>query len=325
MTQDQTPTLTQELSLLERKRRALIRVVNISGSLERLRLGYEAMLHLGQSDTPLPISAMQLFDHLGRKIRNLSDAEVKVRLAGLDKKLLRAQSEISDAIPQLANPQSSDEVLENFSQQIRDFQRIAHTNIALRVLIGRRHIELPPLKLNIPVEKIKANITTVSSKERNCRTRVRDQIQSMRVEIQRIIHGSLCSETQKQILAAMDEALKENIEHIQAGKSINELPTPVEDFQLNTVANQTSESTPLPHPIVEESGNTPAMGQPQSPPQSKDHKATAPLTHSQARPKGLVKRFKIWLSTPWNVGWRDIDMDQDKNSPPAPQDKRSKT
>ncbi|WP_020405720.1 hypothetical protein [Hahella ganghwensis] len=319
MTQDQPSTLTQELSLLERKRRALIRVANITASLERLRLGYEAMLHLGQTDSPLPISAMQLFDQLGRKIRNLSDAEVKLRLGGLDKKLLHAQKVINQAIPQLVDPESSDKVLESFSQQIRDFQRLAHTNIALRVLIERRHIELPPLELNIPLDQIKSNISAVTTKERTCRSKVKKQIESMRVDFQRIIYSGLCSDSQKQVLQAMDAALIENIEHIQAGKSISDLPTPVEDLELNTVANQTSETPPLPHPkVTEQPRVSPAVSVDKTESQQDkqhpvgDKSSTSPSGKTPR--KNLIKRFQIWLSTPWHVGWKDIDRDKDKDN-----------
>ena len=336
MTQEDTPNLTQELRLLERKRQALIRVVRLTSSLEKLRQGYEAMLHLGQKDNPLPISAVKLFDQLGRKVRNLSDTDIKLRLGGLDKRVLLSQQQVGNALTELIDPNCTDLQIETVSQQIRDFQRLTHTDIALRVLMGKRRLEVPPLKLAFPLAELKAKISEVTHQERDCRAKVSERIDAIRVDLQRIVYSGLCSAAQKSVLEAMDEALKENIAHINAGNSIEELPTPVEDFELETVANYQVEPAPLkpeplPQPIVDEqpaTGETAGVGEGQSlaanTPPSKvatpQSLKSTPATQSSslkdaAKPprSGWIKRFQVWLSTPWDVSWKDTD----KENPPA--------
>ncbi len=336
MTREDSPNLAQELRFLERKRQALLRVVRLTASLEKLRQGYEAMLHLGQKDHPLPINAVKLFEQLGRKVRNLSDTDIKLRLNGLDKLVLKSQLQVSNAVAELTDPKCSDLQLETVSQQIRDFQRLAHTDIALRVLVERRRIEIPPLKLSLPIDELKTKISEVTHQERHCRVKVSERINAMRVDLQRIIHSGLCSEAQKSLLGAMDDALKENIAHINAGKSIEDLPTPVEDFELETVANyQIEPASPLPQPIVEEPSATSAthatipqksqsrMEESQTansgkPSGTSTRQTTTETSELASKPKaaakpartGLVERFKIWLSTPWEVSWKDTDKDK---------------
>ncbi|MDG9667998.1 hypothetical protein ONV78_09665 [Hahella sp. CR1] len=304
-------SITKQISVLEKKRSALLRLVRATSSLEKLRQSFQAVLQLGATKMTLSTSALKSFESLGRKVRNLPDSEVKVRLGNLDDHVQSNLGRVTEMALQLVDAEEAiDEKFEEINLVVGDFSRYARTSIAMRVLLERRGVKIAPLKISLPVEDIKRRLSRVCEQEKSCRKQAEEQIVSMHEDIGVMLSNPTCTGMQRQVLEAVDTALMDNLEHIQAGKSLADLPTPIEEIELETprpgAVTKTAEEKESAQEKEQAAKSREAPPHPPEKAKKPSAKQAAQPESSPKRPSGVMGRFLEWLNTPWSVGWKDL-------------------
>ena len=306
---------TAELSHLELQRQVLERLVRVARSLETLKHGLESVLDQGHADQPLRPELEATFHTLGGKIRNMSDAEVLLRLKKLDRALAVSFHRIQPWIEaENAEPDSAED-LSDAIELIAGFRRYAQTGLALRVLMRRRGVAVPDLVLPLERERLTQQLATLRAREGEARNEVVGQLQAMAREMDRLLAVEASGEAMRQMLEAVRQDLVANIQHIKAGKPMHELPVPIEDVVLETPAAQKADAAPdIPkataeRPAKEVSGKVVPenlvsekvkSGPAAEAPSATDGEPSGPRRHN------LLSDFLVWLKSPWGVRWRDI-------------------
>jgi len=316
--------VADELTLLEQRRVALERLIRIGQSLEALQQGLQAVTDL-KTSSALPDAAVRTFEALGRKIRNLSDAQVKVRLDTLDAKVatkLKLVLGLADEL-QPDQAQTADGArLAVINDLVDEFKKHAQTAVALRVLLTRRGVDVEPLALSVPEQTLRERLTFIASREHQCRGAVVQQVKQLRSDVQRLLANPSCKPTLKAVMTAVLDALQANLVHLNEGKPVSSLPTPIADIAFDTTpfsGVSYVESAPEARPGPDESepdvpmpvNSSAATATPASSPAK--NKERVPTAASPAAKPGFWRRFKNWIDTPWHVGWKDIERTPDKS------------
>ncbi len=310
--------VADELTLLEQRRVALERLIRIAQSLEALQQGLQAVSEL-KSSRALPDAAVRTFEALGRKIRNLSDAQVKLRLNTLDHKVatkLKLVLGLADELQPDQEQRADGARLALINDLVDEFKKHAQTAVALRVLLSRRGVEVEPLALSVPEETLRERLTFIASREHQCREAVVQQVDQLRADVQTLLANPNCKPALRAVLMAVLEALHANLAHLHEGKPVSSLPTPIADIAFDTTPfSGVSYAEPAPE-AVPGSGKTDA-GEPVSVSSSATaatpassptkNKAAGPTAVSPTAKPGFWRRFINWINTPWHVGWKDLE------------------
>ena len=302
-----TVDFSQEIIRIDAGRNALQRLLDVTLALEKLRMGLESSLELGKPKIELPSDTIKLYLALGKKIRNLSDRDILLRLKGLDQ---RVKSNLEAIIPlieffdlALTNSPHTREI-STMIDKIGTFPQRAKTAVALRVLLHKRGLESPALQLPIPISVIREKLGLVEHQEREHRKKSEGAMKEIESDLSRLLNNRHQPKAMRDILKAAMADMARNREHLQAGLSIEELPASIEHINFNIEAVPTAEITPAPSA---ESNDSAGDHEPSAAPPTPARKASPPKSHK------LWRKFNVWLTTPWTVRWRDIkDSNKDK-------------
>ncbi|MEJ2444115.1 MAG: hypothetical protein P8Y42_11755 [Exilibacterium sp.] len=294
-----------QLSALEVRRTAVARLVNIAHTLEWLRQGLESVVRLNDAPEDFPASILQLYDALGHKMRNLSDTEVTLRLERLDKKVNLNLKAITTTVAKLERMP----LLTGLDEKIDTFRRLSQTAVALRVLLTRRGQKVAPLKLALPIARLKKSLHSVKREEQAARQRVVEEIIEFERELQQLQALETPDSPMQNMIEDVLQDLAANREHLILGGSIQALPVQMDAIDLgsDTALEVPQEAASTPATVtesadshIESATNHPREGSaPQPTAKTEKNEPTAPS-------KSIWRRFLYWLNTPWNVSWRDI-------------------
>ncbi|MFE8070388.1 hypothetical protein QQM79_04960 [Marinobacteraceae bacterium S3BR75-40.1] len=298
---------TRALHYLEERRHFLERLVAAAGTIEALKHSMENMLDQGSRDGGESPHMARFIESLGRKVRNLSDAEVRLRLEKLDRRLRRLFKTLTPIIEHICAGDTAieDMPLAAAEDDVGTLKRVAQTALALRGLLARRGIEVPDLRLPLDRGKLKAQLSTISHEEQGARRSVIQQVRALGGELRQMLARDDLPQSMVALLEQMMAGLRENLAHLKAGKSVLELPLDIESVSfLETPAP--SGSTPITSSEANaEAGTEPAALSPYQAPESTAINDGAEVPPAGPRPN-LFKAFRIWISSPWNVTWQDI-------------------
>src|SRR5690606_8761963 len=205
---------------------------------------------------------------------------------------------------------------------VDEFKKHAQTAVALRVLLTRRGMDVEPLALSVPEQTLRERLTFIASREHQCRGAVVQQVKQLRSDVQRLLANPSCKPALKAVMTAVLDALQANLVHLNEGKPVSSLPTPITDIAFDTTpfsgvsyVESAPEAIPGPDesepgvPMPTNSSAATAMpaSSPASPASPAKNKATVPTAASPVTKPGFWRRFKNWINTPWHVGWKDIE------------------
>jgi len=308
---DNSLTFNQQVALLEKKRAVLLGLIRLTEALDQLRIALQGALQLGiGGPIQLSLADMRSFEKIRKRVAGLSVAEMHSGIQHLDQRVHHGLAEISQLALQLVDDaQASLLDLEQINPHLHEFNRLARTSIAMRVLLARRGRSLPPLQFELPRGEIEQRLAGVEQKEQSIGQTLVRHIGGMRNDLALILGNPACVESQRQFYRQMDQALAADLAHIEAGRSLSALPMPIESIEVAgdqpgaTAASATAAPAAAePAAASEAAPRAPAADLPAS----ASPLAVAHADTPSAAAPGFIGRLKTWLNSPWDVGWKDV-------------------
>ncbi len=290
-------SLAQQIALLEKKRAVLSGLMQLIISLEQLRAGLEAVLLLGGNAAALSAQEQRSLEVIRQRVSNLEDHALRLAVQQLDKQVSGELEQLITLSLSLADDLRLDmSQLSQLNQHANSFNRNARTLIAMRALLNQRGEVLPPLQFPLPKAEIAQRLQQFDNHEQQVRQQAVEHIEGMRTDISVMLANPACSEAQQQTFTALNQALSDNLQHIREGRSLTELPMPIDDFEVSGG----TQKTPAPQPAAVE--EAPAAS-------AEIVTDTAPedSPNAEISPPGLIRRIGRWLNSPWNQGWKSND------------------
>lgn len=282
---------------LKEKRDALKKLIQITQAVGRLNMGLQATLLLGKPSSQISKRAIAAYETLSEKTRMLPAEQLKMRSARLDEmahktlgRILEIAAFDDNQLEQSLHVQQgkNEEQTQSLDEFLTQFRRNAQTAIAIRVLLRERGVFTPAVTWPFPEKEIKSRITLLKKKENTQRSKIKENIKTMQMDVQNILYNSNMPEELKNIAQRAQTDLGKNLNHLESGKSLDEMPITVEVIELSAVED--CEDIPQEyHPPAMDSGKTNKL---------------QPIKNAHL---GFVDKLKIWIDTPWSTSWKGID------------------
>jgi len=289
-----------ELALISEQKAALENVIKISLAITNLQKGLNAVLLLGKSQSKIPKAYLQRYDLIKTGIMNQPSSKLKDSLELLDDYIGSAMQNVMDIVERgetaLAESDSSSAVLDNIQENIHheleDFKRKSQTAVVIRLLLRERGIGTKELPVSVPKEVIKEKITELNQKEKTCRKRIHKELTVMDGYVSNVLDNPGLPDAIKQEMLATKASIEMNIEHLETGRSIEQLPVVFDIVEMGSEEDHKYAFTPtslLPEAPADVTATTPTEQD--------------PLLRQR---RSFFSRLYEWATTPMNVGWKDI-------------------
>lgn len=303
MSTDPSPlTPTRALQQLEQRRHILERLVAAARTIEALKHSMAHMLAQGDGPSSQTPHLSRFIEALGQKVRNLSDAEVQLRLNKLDRRQRELLAQLQPLIEQI---QTADTALEELplasaEETIGTFRRLAQTGLALRGLLARRGLKVPELRLPFDQEQLQRQLQAINGEEQKARRSVIRQVREIGGEIRQLLDRQDLPPHMHKLLEEMLQGLQANLAHLKAGKSVLDLPLDIEATAFIEPAPGAVEAK---EHAAWDAEPTPAGATTRAGPAgaSRIQEAQPP-----GKPPSLPRAVWLWVCSPWDVSWRDI-------------------
>lgn len=297
-THTQSVNPTTELELIQRKRTALQKLVQLTTTLNRLLQGLQAVLLTGRQIADIPAKLVEQFQSLGEKLQGHSTDTLKNTLSTTD---LRIQSDIRHVL-QLTRMDdhelgkhlggSGTKLIDNLNQNLDnyagDFKKKAQTSIALRLVLKARNIVTRALKLPVPESFLEQQIAALDVRETECKKRIHQNMHSLDADLDTMLLREDCPEEIKQQLLQIKKQMQQNIQHFESGKQLDEMPIMYESIELSAAPQDVAR-------VEAES----------QPPEDEPADTITPAPTRKRPPKSFFGRIWFWLKSPMNVKWKD--------------------
>lgn len=294
-------TSTQTLQQLEESRHFLQQLVQVAGVIEGLKLSLEHMLADGLDDTELEPYMARLVERLRNKVRGVSDQDLMLSLEKLDRRLRAAFVKLSPFIGQV---ESGEDLVETLSlttavADVASFKRQAQTVLAMRGVLTHRGLAVPEFRLPLDRDSLVEQLHAVIRQEQSARRAVVLHIRSLGGEIQQMLKRTDLPQSMHDLMQQLLLGLRENMEHLKAGRSISDLPLAIEAVSF-------VEAPPQPERSTEVAIGT-SVAEEVSDATSNSVLATASEPTDRAeRPPSLLRAVWLWIGSPWQVSWHDV-------------------
>ena len=297
MDKNKTASSAKKLALISEQRSVLEKVVKISLAITRLQTGLESMISLGKADSELSEEQVQAFEIISTSIQHQPTDKLKSAVAHLDSYIHNAFFGVLTLVEQgekwlsadTIDPVEFEKTHHNIHRNLNIFRRKSQTAVVVRLLLKKRGINTPPFDLPIPEADITEKVSELKDKEKSCRHRIDKEIDVMVIYVDKLLETKGLPEATVKEMQDVKDSLQKNKQHLRAGKSIEELPIVFEIIEMgNEQTNYYLDNEPLDD---------------DSPTENKELLETSP----EKIQRGFFNRVKAWLSTPLNVGWKDID------------------
>ncbi len=293
--------LQSDLNSLAQSKALLASAIDIVRYLERIQLSLETVAVMGADAHKIPAEAKRFFLNLGNKITQLPAHQLRAYLGKLDELICTDL----DRIVSIADGAVTPDLLEDANalfgldetavkKLINEFERRTRTSVSMRVLMIRRGLKVDVLVIPIAEEVLQGRIEQLDEKEKECTGHIQKEIVAMKQDVELILEHHPCSDTLKKQLEAVRDELQQNLEHIRAGKSIDELPFPIE------VAEGTDTNVWQTPPEPESKAEEPEPAEPARP--VADDATTA--NAQETSPRGFFGTLWVYLTTPNHVNWK---------------------
>ncbi len=298
---------TSQLSVLTKKRLALESLIRITVSIQTQQQSLQELSVIARPSQDIPVKLISHIKLLSEKLGNLSVSEIIQRLEAIERVMTKGLNRLLSFVQvdpnQLRDELLEDPTIDNFVDAIGNFKRRTQTAVALRFLLNDRGVAIAPFSMDIPQESIFEHIETLKIKEKHCVKQIRKEIVDIMKISEKMIQDKSFSDAMKSDIIKVQQAMQVNLEHLDSGGKINELPNVFETIVLESPV---SESLLIEEPVgdlkipSEQAVNKEPAKNIQQPIRKKNNLET------QREPKSFWGSIKIWLSSPWKVSWRSI-------------------
>lgn len=299
MTPSKQHDSTEIMRSLERKRRALQEIINLTQMVEHLQDSLQAVMLLGKGDQQIPKQATALFKNLDERLRGhpasqleellqLQEDVIRNDLAQI-MQMVNVEDDVLSGAKKEETDAADDAARTDVLSLVEDFRTRVHTAIFIRVLIREQGASTKPLALAVSTEKLEQQIAYLDERHRSCRDKLKARHSDMLKEINQILISDRTPDIMVPVLRSVQDDLKANLAHLEANKPVETMPYKVEEHLLSDLSHPV-EAAPSPTPVQIDSRK----------PEQK------PIPTVFVRPRGFLQTLWLWLTTPTSVGWRVI-------------------
>jgi len=301
----------KELSKLTEKRLALESLIKITASIQTQQ---ESLLELSVIARPSQEFPAKLVAHiklLSEKIGDLPVTELIQRLEAIERVMAKGLGAILKLADLDANALRSEQIasisIDDFVGAIDNFKRRTQTAVALRYLLIGRGVAIAPFSLAVPQEAIVGHIESLKVKEKNCVKQIRKEIVEIIKDSDKMMEYDGLSEAMKTEISNVGQAMRINLEHLDNGGSVKEIPN---IFETIILESPITESIVIEEPMDESDEETNSENK------IREESLTAKKMSKriQGKPESFWTLFTKWLSSPWSVSWRSLKSGQKKNN-----------
>jgi hypothetical protein len=295
----------QQLDQISRKRQALEQLLLLAHQLSRMQGGMgmlQQMLKPSQAPGRKATALEQLCDALAPH----STEELRRQLAALDELIARELSSVvvlsrltrAEFIQRYCESKGAADAAALLEKQLEEFRRNSQANVAVRYVLHGRGIQLKAAELPISQEAVAQRLEALRTEEQQCREQLTQQARELLVDIDAAIANPDCSAAELARQMASKLRVEGTLKMLEQGRSFEDLPRELSGEDAPLVAR-------MARPEIE-TGNAARPAPPAAPKTAA--KQMAPV--KPEKPLGFWKKFKLWLNTPWETRWQDIDKDK---------------
>lgn len=298
---------SDELRLVRQHKETLQHVIKIARAVARLHKGLQAVLLLGRPTFKIPKHAIRFFDELSADVKQLPAKTLQQDLAAVDRlvradfdKILAVALDNEVHFPSNMTPSDQGRSHENevIHRLLDDFRRRAQTAVCLRVILRERGISTAPLTLPVAEEIIQQQIVTLEQKESRYKTKIRNEVSALQRDVDALLSKPTLPDPVKRELQETRAGLQLDMEHIDAGKDLDNLPFPIE-----SVESATPSSIEIGRPSDIQNAAIPNVPDPAA-------------EAAVEKKRGFFATLQLWLNTPWQVSWKKISSRRTDKSKP---------
>ena len=236
----QTPV--SELELLREKRKTLEQMVRIAEAVERLHHGLTASLLLGKPTHLIPKKVVESFEAMDEKTQMLPSKQLHRILEQLQSSIQQKLASIlqiaalddTDLLAVTSEPDAADNTPETL---LREYQKLAQTAVALRILLHARGEQTGPTELPVQADNIRQQISDIAKRENRCRSKVKQQVNHLIQDTQQLLKRKDLPNGMQEILQASIDAFQANLAHIEAGGNLQNMPVTMEIIEVADTEN----------------------------------------------------------------------------------------
>lgn len=282
-------SVTEEIRLIKQRRKSLNHIIKFTLDVSRLQKSLESVLLLKKPTSDIPRDLLKVLGNLSDKFANLPSNELMKRLTRIEETIQNDMNAIMNISEQSNNidstnsyPQEDDS--EKQQSLINDFRRRINTAIVLKLHMRSRGMKVAETTVPVTAEELVSQVSKLAVEEKKCRTKTKDELKAMDNQMEAIINNDDCPEAMKNYASKLRQEINQNIAHLDKGKDIEKMPYVVEIIQMggNKITNTepTSQATET-NDSIEETTNAPKK-----------------IT--------FFRKLSKWISTSWEVKWKDI-------------------
>ena len=297
-----------ELIAIESKKDALISLIKVTKTINRLLASIEAVSNLTESTFQLPPAMKKFYRGIYGKFKhdpasiinsNLSEIEQRIRqdMSGIIKLTELSEIEFMQFIEASGEIGSNNKI----KSILKVFRRRAQTAVCLRLILKERGLPHSPITLTIPEKQIRSSIKRLDVREKKCVSCVRENIEEFVKTIDVFFIDGQADGEVLEYLGAIRKGLIQNLKHLASGKCISEIPFPFEQVELEDDEKTDKTKADKKQKKAE-----------QIAPVKTNNKSSDKIPMMPSQPKqevrvGFFRRIWVWLNSPLKAGWQEDD------------------
>lgn len=278
----------QRLEQIARKRAALEQLLLLAHQLSRMQGGM-GMLQQMLKPSQVPGRRVSAIEQLTAALAGRPTPELQQELALLDQSIARELSSVvvlsrltrAEFIQRYCEAKGAADATALLERQLEDFRNYSQRNVAIRYVLHGRGIQLKAADLPISQEAVAQRVEALRAEEQQCRQEVALQGRALLDDIDAALADPECPAQYQLQHRATRRGIERTLRLLDAGRSMEELPLTLD------AADDTAPVEPI--------TPRPQAAQPQSAPQQPPARL------------GFWKKFMLWLDTPWQTKWKDIE------------------
>ncbi len=319
---------TDKLQQITDKRVALESLIKIACNIENQQKALNEVAQAARPSQDFPKSLLNHYKALQKRMENIEPENLILKLekveSSLGESVINIISLTKIDVNELRDHQIENLDIDAFQNFINQFKQKTNTSLALRLILKNRNLLIPPFKLPVSQEQIALEIENLKTKERDCVKQIRSEINSIIDDTQQLLQQTGLPQAIIDELNKVKKGMVVNLEHLDKGGSIHEVPNTFEIITLEsppplpheTVHVQSDNSKEKPS-VTKEShdlktstktaNNTQANpAQKKTPANSTLQRASQQATSEETPQKSYWWIFKLWLRTPWKTSWTSL-------------------
>jgi len=286
--------IDHQLDAFEYKQQRLAVLIRTALGINRHTAALEDLLLLSRPSQSFPAKVSQYIARLKDKTSALSDQQLSLQADKYENSCQRLLQSLRQSMQQtqhLLTDEHQQEVFpERVQKRFKQFKNFTQTSVGLRALLQERGLVRAPMKFGFPQAWLGEQIEQLQQTNRQLRQRVKTHLFELIHDAQSLLTHPDLSGAVENGLHYVEAAMRENLQHLEAGGRLQQLPHNFEALELTSLPQNQSPDSELPLLEVTEA-------------EVEEITPTA-IASTQT---GLWKKLQLWLNSPWEKRWRDLD------------------